>query len=239
MALFNLEPITPRALAGFYRLLGASLIARGVTDCNAGIHRVHSGELFPWRHLPIVPLYPPGVLVVEWLLLAVSGVALLLLVRLRAALFVALLATGMGLSQRYSNQGALALIVLICCVLKPTTPIELQHRVASPNLDLLRYQLLIVYTFSALNKTRAGFLSGATLSNLLSLPLSWAGFASWAVVLGELLLPLLFLWRPRPAWAGVLLLHLAFSFLMPGLVPFGLLMLALATLWLPRSLPTA
>lgn len=238
MAFFSLEPVTPRALTGFYRLLGASLIARVATDWSAGIYRVHTGELFPWRHLPIAPLYPPGLLLVEWLLLAASGAALLLLTRLRVALYVALLATAMGLSQRYSNQSALALIVLSCCALKPTTPSNLDAQVACTHLDLLRYQLLIVYSFSALNKLRADFLSGTTLSTLLHVPLSVARPVSWAVVLAELLLPLLFVQkRPHLAWSGVLLLHVAFSLLMPGLIPFGLLMLALATLWLPQRHP--
>lgn len=235
MVSFNLEPITRHGLAGFYRLLGASCIARLATDWHAGIYRVHSGELFPWRHLPIAPLYPPGLLLVEWLLLAASGVALLLLTRVRAALYVALLATAMGLSQRYSNQSALALIVLSCCALKPTTPSDLAAQAASPHLDLLRYQLLIVYVFSALNKLRAGFLTGETLSVLLDMPLSIARPLSYGAVAMELLIPLLLVTRNwRLAWLAVVLLHLSFSVLMPGLVPFGLLILALATLWLPQ-----
>jgi hypothetical protein len=209
-----------------------------VTDWGAGIYRVHTGELFPWRHLPVVPLYSPKLLLLEWLLLVASGLALLLLTQLRVALYVALFATAMGLSQRYSNQGALALIVLVCCVLKPTTPSDLTTRAAAPHLDLLRYQLLIVYGFSALNKIRAGFLSGAALATLLHIPLPLAHLGSWLVVLTELLLPLLLVRKqPHLAWLGVLLLHLAFSLLMPGLIPFGLLTLALATLWLPLPRP--
>lgn len=238
MAFFSLEPLTPRALTGFYRLLGASLIARVATDWSAGIYGVHTGELFPWRHLPIVPLYPPGLLLVEWLLLAASGVALLMLTRLRVALYVALLATAMGLSQRYSNQGALALIVLSCCALKPTTPSDLEAQPHHYHLDLARYQLLIVYGFSALNKLRASFSNGESLSALLGVPLSVARPVSWLVVLSELVLPLLFVAKmQRLAWTGVLLMHLTFSLLMPGLIPFGLLMLALATLWLPQRQP--
>jgi hypothetical protein len=234
MAPFNLEPITRRGLAGFYRLLGASLIARLITDWHAGIYRVHTGELFPWRHLPIVPLYPPALLVLEWLLLGVSGVALLLLVRVRVALYVGLLAAAMGLSQRYSNQGALALIVLLCCVLQPTIPDDLDVRGQYPHLDLVRYQLLIVYVFSALNKLRAGFTTGQALATLLALPLNVAQAMSYGVVAVELLVPLLLVTRKqRLAWVGVVLLHLSFSVLMPGLIPFGLLMAALATLWLP------
>jgi hypothetical protein len=230
---FSPDPLTPGGLAGFYRLLGASLIARVATDAYGGIYRVHSGVLFPWRHLPIVPLYSPTFLVLEWLLLGISGLALLSLRGIRGALYVALLATAMGLSQRYSNQTALALIVLTFCALKATLPSDLQRQAQAPNLDLVRYQLLIVYGFSALNKIRAGFLSGDTLSTLLHIPLSVSQTVSWATVLAELVIPALFIVkRPRAGWIGVFVLHTAFSVLLPGLLPFGLLMLALATLWL-------
>jgi hypothetical protein len=237
MALLNLDPITPRAVTGFHRFLGASLIARMLTDLSAGIYRVHSRELFPWRHLPIVPLYPPSLLLLEWLLLISSGAALLLFplqrATLRVALWIALTATVMGLSQRYSNQTALALIVLLSCVLKPATAEDLKRELDYPNLDLVRYQLLIVYGFSALNKISAGFLSGEALSALLRLQPVMGQSLSWAVVLAELALPVLFITRKsRIGWLGVLVLHTAFSVLMPGLLPFGLLMLALATLWL-------
>jgi hypothetical protein len=216
-------------------LLGASLIARVTTDACGGIYRVHTGELFPWRHLPIIPLYSPAILLVEWLLLGISGLALLSLRGIRGALYGALLATAMGLSQRYSNQSALALIVLVCCALKVTTPSDLQRQAPAPNLDLVRYQLLIVYGFSTLNKIRAGFLDGQTLATLLDLPQSVSQPLSWATVLVEMVLPALFIAkRPRAGWIGVFVLHAAFSVLLPGLLPFGLLMLALATLWLQR-----
>jgi hypothetical protein len=229
----NPDPVTPAALTGFYRLLGASLVARVATDACAGIYGVHTGELFPWRHLPLVPLYSPLVLALEWFLLGASGLALLTLRSIRVALCVALLATGMGLSQRFSNQSALALIVLVLCTLDITLPTDLGERVQRPNLDLIRYQLLIVYGFSALNKLRAGFLNGDTLAHLLHIPHSVSQPLSWAAVLAELALPLLFVAkRCGTAWVGVLVLHTGFSLLLPGLLPFGLLMLALATLWL-------
>jgi hypothetical protein len=232
-------------LGPFYLTLGAALIARVALDALRGVWRIHSGELFPWRHLPGVPLYSTHWLLVEWLASLAAGLCMLLGLRLRLAVGVALLASLAGLSQRSSNQQWLMLMVLGFLALSPCG-VGFSDPRDSPNLRLVKSQLAIVYVCSALNKGLAGFLDGATLRNSLLdsavLPAALlapgrdglASALSWAVVLAELALPVL-LWRwPRLGVAVVAVLHLGFAVALPGVLPFGLLMLAMSLLFLKR-----
>jgi hypothetical protein len=238
------------ALGPFYLVLGAALMARVAVDAVRGVWRIHSGELFPWRHLPGVPLYSTRWLLVEWVASLAAGLAMVLGLRLQLAVGVALLASIAGLSQRSSNQQLLMLIVLGFLALDPSGSGFSDPR-RSPNISLVKSQLAIVYVFSALEKLLGGFLDGSVLRSSLS-DSAWlrgtgleARLASdpgvmtalsGAVVFTELALPVLLLGWPRLGVAAVALLHLAFAVVMPGVLPFGLLMLAMSVLFLrPRS----
>jgi hypothetical protein len=213
---------------GFHALLGLALLAHVAQDIWAGAWLVHEGVLFPWRHPGLVPLYAAPWLLLEWGVTLTAGLGLWR-ERTRwpaaclgvAVLFVSCL-------QRFSNQKALLLVCLVYLVTGGRRPRAEVYR-------LLRWQLLLVYLFSALSKIRAGFLDGATLEAL-GLGLGAAVLFSWVVVVAELAaLPLLLLRAPKAGVAGVLLLHVGFALLMPGLWPFTLAMLALATLFLERA----
>jgi hypothetical protein len=237
-------------LGPFYLVLGAALIARVGVDAVRGVWRIHSGELFPWRHLPGVPLYSTRWLLVEWMVSLAAGLAMVLGLRLRLAVGVALLASIAGLSQRSSNQQSLMLIVLAFLALDPSGSGFSDPR-RSPNISLVKSQLAIVYVFSALEKVLGGFLDGSALRNSMTDspwlhgPLLEAAFdgglltaLSCGLVLTEFALPVLLLRWPRLGVTAVALLHLAFAVVMPGVLPFGLLMLAMSLLFLgPRSEP--
>lgn len=227
----QLSRFSPRAVAGLYRFLGLSLIARVLTDAQAGVWRVHTGELFPWRHLPIVPLYPPLVLALEWLVLLGSGALLVALRWQKLALRLALLGTLMALSQRYANQMALTLIILLFCNLQP---VRVEHAALGPHpqLGLVRLQLLVVYFFSALHKLQAGFWEGQALVNLLHVSPVVGQLLAFVTLLAELGLPAVFLlgWR-KLGLLGVMGLHVGFMLALPGLLPFTLTLVALAWSW--------
>jgi hypothetical protein len=224
----------PRATGAMLRLLGLAAIACAAADAWAGAWRVHGGELFPWRHLPGVPLYGRAMLTVEWALGVGGGIALAAGVARKAGLAAAIAATLLGLSQRYSNHRALLLIVLVFVALAP--PDVDDPAFASrphPNLALVRAQLVLVYAMSAVNKVLHGFLCGAVLASLFGWPLAVACPLSVALVAAEVAIPLLLLARPSIGVAAVVVLHGAMAWLMPNVAPFSVVMLAMAVAFFP------
>ena len=220
------------SIVWFFRLFGAALVANVATELCSGAWRVHSGELFPWRHLPIVPLYPPAMLAVEWIVSAAAGFALVVGVKRALAIRIAAAVILVGLSQRYSNHGALLFLVALFVSLAPpdVTASDFETR-DQPNLMLVRAQLVIVYVFSAANKLAHPFASGAALEHLLGISHASAKPLAWMVIAAELALPVLLVTRPRLGIVAALALHAVFAATMPGLWSFGLVMLAMAALF--------
>ena len=118
---------------------------------------MHTGALYPWRHLGILPLYPARGLAVEWALRALGGLALGLglgarhvrVVRLGVlvpVLFVAVL-------ERYSNHGILLLLIALFVSIAPPD-------LAQPSFDAERHPAL----------GRARVLSLAVIAAELALP---------------------------------------------------------------------
>jgi hypothetical protein len=216
----------------FLRLIGAALLACVVADAAGGTWRVHAGELFPWRHLPILPLYSSALLVVEWAIGAGAGALLLAGVRRTLAVRAGLVATAMGISQRFSNHRSLLLIVLAFVALGPPCfdedAFEARPR---PNLALVRAQLIVVYTFSVMNKVAHGFFAGDALTSLFGWTPGLARALAVGVIAGEILTPLLLLWRPTLGIAAAVVLHLAMALLLPNVWPFSLTMVAMALLF--------
>lgn len=232
----------------FERLFGLALLVEIATQMSAGVWRVHAGELYPWRHIDVVPLVGTTGLAIEW---AVVGACALVLVlgnaaaraarapraaeRARAVAWrVLAFALFASLLQRFSNHGSLFFLIAFFVSMRPpelsldTSDFEARPH---PNLGLVRAELVIVYVFSALAKLAHGFTSGASLVNLLGLTPALARTASIAVVAVELLLPIVVVRRPRLGLAAVVLVHAAFAAAIPGVVSFGLAMLAMTALW--------
>jgi hypothetical protein len=233
------ETFTRGQVDAFLFVLGASVVACAATDALLGAWSVHAGKLFPWRHLPGVPLYGTTLLAVEWAIGVTAGVALLappLRPWRDAAVRLAIVATAMGLSQRFSNHRSLLLIVLVFVALEPLprpTPGK-DATIERPSLALVRAQLLLVYAFSVVNKVAHGFLTGDALTTLFpSLPWSAhrATLFSSFVVAAEVAVPVLLVVRAR--WGVVLciLLHASMAALLPSVTPFSLTMIAMASLF--------
>ena len=219
-------------VALFLRLLGAALIACVIADAFDGVWRMHTGKLFPWRHLPGVPLYPVAVLVLEWGLGVVGGAMLLALQSCDWAVRLGLLASAMGLTQRFSNHRSLLLIVVAFVA---TVPLRLDDPDFAgqprPNLALVRAQLLIVYAFSVLNKSAHGFLTGEGLMHLFAWSPLAARLMAWGVVLAEITTPTLLLLRPRIGVLAAIVLHVTMGLLLPNVWAFSFTMLAMAVLF--------
>jgi hypothetical protein len=237
------------AVTWFLRVFGLALIVDVATELSAGVWYVHTGRLYPWRHLGIVPLYPASVLAVEWTLRALAGLALLFGARrakvVARALRVAAAVLFVAVLERYSNHGVLLfLIALFVTIAPPEVSTPDFERASHPALGLVRAQLVIVYAFSALNKLTHGFGSGdslAHLANVAGLAGSNTRALSWAVIACELALPLLLMRAPRVGLAAVTALHVVFALLVPGVASFGLAMIAMAILFSKpaRSSPQA
>ena len=225
-----------RSVAWFFRLYGIALVVDVAAELTAGVWGVHTGALYPWRHLGVIPLYPARGLALEWALRGIAGLLLAgcpgrprvvsLAVRvLVPVLFVALL-------ERYSNHGVLLLLIaLFLSIQPPDLSRPSFDEEPHPALGLVRAQLVIVYAFSALNKLTHGFASGDSLANLLPCSLPSARVLSWGVIAAELALPIVLLRLPRAGLVGVVLLHLGFALLVPGVWSFALAMIAMAALF--------
>jgi len=235
MFLSKLSGLEGPQLRWFYRLLGVALAARLWTDGQSGIWRVHTGELFPWRHLPGIPLYSSSALLIEWTALALAALGLLSGVQLRASLYLGVLAILMGLSQRYANQNVLLLLILVFATLRFMSPPALATREPdSPNFTLIRWQLWIVYGFSIANKLAHGFLSGDAIEALFGAGESLSRLAAFGVIVAEALVPILLSsGNERVGFYAAVLLHGMFALAMPGLWPFSFAMLAMAVLFVP------
>lgn len=230
------ECFDARAVAGFLRLYGVALVVDVLAELGAGVWQVHTGHLYPWRHLGIVPLYPARGLAVEWALRALGGFALVLgarrprVVALGVRVLVPVLLV--AVLERYSNHGVLLFLLALYLSIAPpdlTRP-RFAHE-PHPALGLVRAQLVIVYVFSAINKLTHGFGHGDSLANLLALPLRTARMLSWSVIAAELALPLVLFRWPRLGLAGVIALHVTFALLVPGVWSFALTMIAMAILF--------
>lgn len=241
MQVAELERFDARSVVWFRRTFGAALLASVAGLASSGVWRVHSGELYPWRHLPLLPLWPTWGLALEWALTALAGFAMLAGVGLRSTSRVAALVTLASVLERYSNHAALLFLVALFVALSPRTLEQAAddphafERARHPTLGLVRAQIVIVYVFGALNKAMHGFLSGRSLENLLHVPEGLARALSFPVVALELGIPILLALRPRAGIVAVFALHVVFSCILPGLVSFGLLMLAMAMLFWPRA----
>ena len=230
--------------------LGAAWLTLVAQEASNRLWLVHSGELCTRRLLTWPALMPPWALWLEWGLEVAVGVILLSGRAVRPAVRLGAVLALVSAQQRYMNQKALLAIVLVFLALDPPDPGEPGFAERErPNVGLLRWQLALVYLFSAIQKLRLGFVDGVSLTNLFSYleGLGLSGWAppgpfiealalspmlaktlSWGVVGGELALIPLSLFRPRAALVGVAVLHGSFAVFMPDVLSFTFTMLACA-----------
>lgn len=225
--------VSPTAARASVALLGASLAAFVAVEAASGTLRVHAGELYPYRHLPGVPLVSPAWVVVEWCgallaaALLASGRGVALAVRLAAVVAC------FSISQRFGNARALLCIALVSLALAP--PVAGR----SPAFGLLRAQLLLVYTMSVVHKLRDGFLSSPGVAALLGVDPAWDHALGVATLAAELATPVALVFAPRAGLALALAMHAAFAACLPFVAPFSLVSLSLACLFVrPREVAT-
>jgi DMSO/TMAO reductase YedYZ heme-binding membrane subunit len=232
-----------RVTEAYYRLLAATLASLVLCDLHNDMWGYQTGRIYPHRHVPIVPLYGPAGLVLEWACLLTSAVGLWLGVRRPAALGLGAATMLTSLTQHYSNHGTLTFMVLLFTALRP--PVA-DADLVRPNMLLVRWQLAIVYVFTAVNKVIADYLAGDSMANLYLVlrdplvPREWfepmfrppAVALSVGIVLVELLIPLALSRRPWVGIALVLGLHGGITLLMPGVLSFGMLMVTMSVVYL-------
>lgn len=226
------RPVSPAALEWSHRLLGIACAAMALQEAQSGHLGVAAGVLYG-RRPAFVPLLPPWVDALLWLVMIAAGAALCLGWRRKLAIRVAAVAVALSLTQAYFNQKMFLLLTLTALALE------------SP--ETARAQLILLYIASAAFKLRDGFASGASLTALLeqvtarglapfvALPLSLAPLASKVALAAEALIPVA-LWKmPNVGVAAVAALHIAFSLCLPGIWPFTLTCVAAALLFLPSK----
>lgn len=231
MRLAELERFDAVSVDWFHRLTGAAMLSAVASEAAARVDLVHAGVLFPYRHLPGIPLYGVPALVVEWALTVAVALAMMLGWRLSVVVRVALAIALVSLSQRYSNHRALLVLVLAFGSLAPPDPrSEGFAERRWPNLALVRLELVIVYWASAVNKLSHGFASGETLTTLFGFSPALARPLALATIALELAIPILTFTSPRVAVAITAAMHLVFAYFLPATWSFGFLMVAMAVL---------
>ena len=208
-------------------------MTRVLSDIGLNRWGIHSGKIFPYRHISLMPVFPASVLVFEWSC-AILGSVLLVIKKER---WGAILIAGsflLSLSQMYQNQKVLILIVIATIAIQPVDPRK------PGSVQFLKWQLILVYLFSAIEKMSDQFTSGETLRlifhQVLNSSLIENSFLlkamSIGVILSEIMIPIILLKRPYWGFCAVISLHLGFAFVLPDIWPFTLVMIALSTLFL-------
>lgn len=234
---YNIEKI-------FYFIFSLAIISRVISDLLLNRQGIHSGEVFPSRqYFPSIPIYSVFVFYLE-LTLAFVGALLLNSKKVRTASLIIVIAYLMGLSQMFQNQKTLILIVASTLLIQPLSKND------RSSIWFLRYQLILVYSISALQKMFSGFNSGLDLlettkyllgleNNLFIKQLltylqdpRTAEVFSLSTIVVELLIPIALIKAPRLGVALVILLHLSMNLLMKDITPFSLTMLALSLTFL-------
>jgi hypothetical protein len=254
MSAMNVFDRHPRASAvkWSYRLLGAALTGLAVQEMANGHLRGHAGELW-LRHLAFIPLLPPPVAVLLWILQIACGAAIALGLLRRHAVRVSAAILCVSLTQCWFNQKMLLALTFLALALDPPEPDRTDFEAAAnPVLGLVQAQLLLVYAASVAYKLRDGFQHGepllavftqlsarglhglgptATLGAWLAASPTHTSWLSIAVLTAEATVPLLLVVRPRAGFYGVVVLHSAMALLMPGLWPFSATMAGAAALY--------
>lgn len=214
----------------FYYILAFSVILRLIFDFKIGRIDVHSGVLFPYRKITTVPLYSVGILYLEWAV-GFFGSCLLFLNKYRTGalfIFVSMLS---GLSQMFQHQKLLFCVVTLILTIRPLNGSSIDSD------RFLKYQLIIVYVFSAINKMFAGFYNGESLKNLFSLSENFLALQilSIGVILVELALPILLIKRSNIGVLLVCIFHIGLAVIIEDVMPFSVLMIALSSLFIKRN----
>lgn len=228
----------------FFVLLGLALLSRTLSDILMGRLGVATGELYRHRQRLDFPLYGPLVFILEIAILLCASWLFMSRVRVRLAAILMILGTLMSMTQLFQHQKMLFLIVGLGVVFVP-------GGMNAVSVYFLKAQLLIVYVFSVVSKVATGFLQSSdtfraieysingdrlrtfflapVLQYLQEMPIGY-------LVVGlEIIVPLAILRAPRAGVLFAVILHMAMAILLSNVLPFSILMIALASLYFPTD----
>jgi hypothetical protein len=234
----------------YYRLLAATLVALVLADLHNDMWGFQAGRIFPYRHVPIVPLYGPIGLVLEWIGFVTSALGLLLGVRRRAALVLGAVTMFASLTQHYSNHGTLTFMVLLFTALSPPLVDRRPHATEHAARALAARHRLRLHRPEQGDRRLPGRAEhgeplprpsrSVAAARVVRRHVSRAGRGR--AVVGHRALRTLRARRALALAEGRVALVLAFhggiTALMPGILPFGLIMLTMSVVYLV-SLPPA
>lgn len=224
----------------FYYGFGFAVAWQFVEDMTIGHAQVHSGELAPWRQYVN---YSAFLGTHHYRFFAAAEAILLLLyffrVRVRftaLALGALMFADNLGSFLNHRLLMSLEMMLISFVPLpKPITKSRLSELHGYWNMDIIRFQVSLVYVITALHKCNSQFLSGQTLNNLffmthsqgmnhfsdwlfpylqdarVCLVMAWIAVASEVVLAFGLYSPK----RSRLLLPMAIGMHLSFSVLMP------------------------
>lgn len=226
-------------LRAFYGFFAAALVSRVLSDIfDLQRWSIHQGDAFPFRHLlEAIPIYPVSILLIEWTLLLL-GALFLLTKKTRLGALLSLLGLLMSLSQMFQNQKVLLLLVAFALSVGPSLE-KMKTDEKNDTSMFLRWQILLVYLFSAISKIFDQFPSGETLKMMDQTLFSHQFAVNWIysavsviVILTELFLPLLLWKKPKLGILAVFILHAGFAVFLSDIFPFSLAMISLSFLFL-------
>ncbi|HKO94139.1 MAG TPA: HTTM domain-containing protein [Polyangiaceae bacterium] len=247
----------------FYYGIGLSVAAQFVENLVQGQAKVYSGEFYPWnRFVDWTRLLGPSAywffVVAEALLLCAYAL------RWRVSITAAGLALVLFLDNLggFSNHRLLMAIEMLLISLVPVPSwgaAPLVEKKQYWNLDLVRWQISLVYFGAAAHKLHLHFLSGGSLHNLFFM-LREQGVVSYSETTFAILQDRVFCFAlaistvlvegalviglNAPAWVGWWLpvsasLHIGMASLMPHIWIFTLQMIATLVVFLPDRTPDA
>jgi hypothetical protein len=228
----------------FFLLFGLSLLSRTISDLLMGRFSVATGELYQYRQRFDFPRYGTALFIFEVAVLFVAAGLLIARKNVRLASGLLILGTSMAMTQMFQHQKMLFLVVAFALVVSP-------RGLNAASVYFLRIQIVVVYVFSVVSKISTGFLESQV--TLGAIEYSVRGDEMRAAflipvlkylknaplnefVIGfELLVPVLLLTVPRVGFFAAVILHLGMAVFLANVLPFSLLMIALALLYFPMA----
>lgn len=212
---------------------------------------IHSGDLYP-RYFLLKPIPSQFIYVFEWIL-QISCIVLIIKRKFtKPALLTLTTIFIFGTLQVYSNHKFLVLINLLSlCLSKDIYLSPSGDKQQNKIYNFIKIQLIIVYFFSLAYKLEGSFYNGQSLEVLLSTianssfePIISKSFHlwliqfptiilifSWMTLLFEGIIPIALSRYYKVGLLMQIILHAGFSFLMPGILTFGSIMITMGILF--------
>jgi len=222
-------------------LFSLAFLVKGYQFASAGFTHLADPEVFNSRHFEFFPVAPRWALIMIVVGFFFTALLIWLPKTKTLSTFTGTVSAFAALTQFYENTTVLILFVSFLFLLFPFWKAKTRSLAGSA----LRYQLMIVYGYTVAHKVQLGFQSGHSLQNVAAF-LSWRDqdvFGLWgfvaeslpmasalsvAVLLGEVLAPLVLLFHFRLGFLIVAALHIGMATTIPHIFAFTFGMMILA-----------